>query len=72
MIGVEGWGRHLGNGSRAAAQAVHALTHPSNLASPNGLIVVQTLLGPSYAAAAARGAGLTRVGSYRVPSRSIA
>jgi hypothetical protein len=31
MRGVEGWGRHLGNGARAAAKSTHAFTHPSNL-----------------------------------------
>ncbi len=31
MRGVEGWGRHLRNGSRTAAKEFHALTHPSNL-----------------------------------------
>src|SRR5262245_29626154 len=31
MRGVEGWGRHLGNGARTAAKSTHALTHPSNL-----------------------------------------
>ena len=73
MSGVEEWGRHLGIGSRAAAQAVHALTHPSNLTSPEGLIAVRLLRGTVYAATApALGAGLTRVGSYRVPSRSRA
>ena len=71
MSGVEGWGRHLGIGSRAAAQALHALTHPSNLTSPEGLIAVR--LGTVYAATPSTpGAGLTRGGSYRVPSRNIA
>jgi hypothetical protein len=77
MRGVEGWGRPLRTGSRPVAKETHALTHPSNLASPKHLIVVRTLLGPGlrYAAAAVRSAGATglpRVGWYRVRSRSIA
>jgi hypothetical protein len=71
MSGVEGWGRHLRCGSRPVAKETHALTHPSNQATPEGLIAVQVLCGMVYAAAA-RGAGRTRVGSYRVPSRSSA
>jgi hypothetical protein len=48
-----------------------ALTHPSNLASAEDRISGQTRLG--YAATAAGlGVGLTRVGWYGVPSRSIA
>jgi hypothetical protein len=49
----------------------HALTHPSNLASVEDRLIVQTRRG--YAATAAGlGVGLTRVGRYGVPSRSIA
>jgi hypothetical protein len=40
MRGVEGWGRHLRSGSRAATKEVLALTHPSNRASLEGRIVV--------------------------------
>ena len=50
----------------------NALPHPSNLASPQGLIVVRPPLRGGYAAAAVAGATGTRVGSYRVPSRSSA
>jgi hypothetical protein len=71
MSGVEGWGRHLRGGARTVAKETHALTHPSNQASPEGLIAVRILDGPPYAATA-RDAGRTRVGSYRVPSRNRA
>jgi hypothetical protein len=43
MRGVEGWGRHIRNGTRTAATETYALTHPSNLrerargSSPRGL-----------------------------------
>jgi hypothetical protein len=48
-----------------------ALTHPSNLASPEDRIIVQTRR--AYAATAAvLGVGLTRAGWNVVPSRSIA
>ena len=57
--------------TRAAAQAVHALTHPSNLTSPKASSPCGS--GTVYAATPSTlGAGLTRGGSYRVPSRSIA
>jgi hypothetical protein len=73
MNGVEGWGRHLRTGSRTVAKEAHALTHPSNLASPEGLMVVRRPLGVGYAAAVAVGGpSLIRVGSYRVRSRSMA
>jgi hypothetical protein len=71
------WSRRVGGAIYVAGlvrrpRRSDALTHPSNLASPNGRIVVRTLLGSGYAAAAVRGTGVTRVGSYRVPSRSSA
>jgi hypothetical protein len=43
MYGVEGWGRHLRCGSRAAGpRKCHALTHPSNLVSSEDRLRVQT------------------------------
>ena len=37
MRGVEGWGRHLRNGSATAASQHFALTHPSNLRKTVGV-----------------------------------
>jgi hypothetical protein len=43
MSGVEGWGRHLRNGSATAARQHVALTHPSNLHEiVGGLIITDT------------------------------
>jgi len=81
MRGVEGWGRHLRDGSATAARQHFALTHPSNLRKTVGVVISQTFdprcalrVGPLAQTGTADWwprAWLTR-DSYTVPSRSSA
>jgi hypothetical protein len=77
MSGVEGWGRHLRNGSATAARQHVALTHPSNLheivGGPHhhrhGVATWALLDWADPGCSAPDGAGR---GVYTVPSRSSA
>jgi len=67
--GIRGWGRHLAGGTRPAAKATFALTHPSNLRETGALTLGP--LGHAGSARAARGCR-ERPGANTLPSRRSA